>query len=133
MRLEVTRRSDIALRSLAALGMADHRLSAAELGRQVQATATFIPQAVGPLVVAGWVSSGPGRTGGYRLEVSLDDISIRDVIEAIEGPIETDRCVIARRPSATPDPCALHPAWTTARRHLIDQLAATPVSSLERT
>ncbi|MEI2650942.1 MAG: Rrf2 family transcriptional regulator [Microthrixaceae bacterium] len=130
MRLEVTRRSDIAVRALLALEEADGRITAAELGERIDASPKFVPHAVGPLVTAGWVTSDPGRTGGYALATPLDDISLRDVVECIEGPIDSGRCVVAKRPCSADAPCALHLAWTNARRHLVDNLASTAMSSL---
>jgi Rrf2 family protein len=130
MRLEVTRRSDLAARALVLLGRTGARMKAGELAEALGTTAGFVPQVLSSLVAAGWVRSDPGPTGGYSLTSSLDDISILQVVESVEGPTDTGRCVLADRPCNASGPCALHHPWTAARNHLLDELAGTPVSSL---
>ena len=130
MRLEVTRRSDLAARALVHLGRTGGRTKAGQLAAALETTAGFIPQVVSSLVAAGWVRSDPGPTGGYSLVTSLDDISILDVIESVEGPTDSGRCVLADRPCGATGPCALHHPWTRARGHLLQELADTPVAAL---
>lgn len=125
MRLEVSRRADLAVRALAVLGSADRRMKATELAELLGATAGFIPQVVSPLVERGWVRSEPGPTGGYACQISLADISVLEVIEAVEGPTETGRCVLADRPCSGDGHCALHVPWRAARSELLDILAGT--------
>lgn len=131
VRLELTRRADLAVRALLALGD-DRRLKAVELAEELDATPSFIPQVMSPLVRARWVRSEPGPTGGYALTVDLGAVSVLQVIEAVEGPTELERCVIADRPCDEHGPCALHEAWSAARGALLTRLAATPVGSLPR-
>jgi Rrf2 family iron-sulfur cluster assembly transcriptional regulator len=129
VRLEVTRKSDLAVRVLRAL--ADHpgvRMKASQLADIVGSTAGFVPQVVTPLVEAGWVHSVPGPTGGYALVADLADISILSVVEAIEGPTDSGRCVLANRPCGEEGNCALHLAWTRARAELLRELDAVSVA-----
>ena len=65
MRLEVTRRSDLAIRALLALHAGPERTKAAQLAEQVGTTKGFLTQVMNPLVQQGWVRSEPGPTGGY--------------------------------------------------------------------
>ncbi len=106
MRLEVTRKTDLATRALLELGAADSRAKAADLAARLGTTPGFLSQVIAPLVAQGWVRSEPGPTGGYRAMVSLDHLSLRDVIEAVEGPTDTGRCVLEDRPcGGDDDPC----------------------------
>lgn len=70
----------------------------------------------------------PGPTGGYTLVADLADISILAVVEAIEGPTDSGRCVLANRPCAEDGSCALHVAWTRARAELLRELDAISVA-----
>lgn len=130
MRLEITRRSDLATRALLALAAADARLKSAQLAEQIGTTAGFVPQVLAPLAARGWVRSDPGPTGGYRLAADLADVSVLDVIEAIEGPTDTGRCVLEDRSCGRGGPCALHQPWSTARGHLLAELAETPIAAI---
>jgi Rrf2 family protein len=110
------------------LGSTDTRLKGPALADELQTTPAFVAQVVGPLVKSGWVRSDPGPTGGYACRVGLDDVSVLEVIEAVDGPTDLGRCVVADRPCDSGVPCALHVAWTRARQELVGVLAATSLS-----
>ncbi len=88
----------------------------------------FVSQVLNPLVRAGWVRSDPGPSGGYSLTVDLDSVSVLAVIEAIEGPTDSGRCVLADRACDEAGTCALHVPWLRARAELLRQLDATSVA-----
>ena len=117
------------MRSLQALAASTTRVKGPELAAEVGSTAGFVSQVLTPLVRAGWVRSDPGPAGGYSLVADLDHVSVLDVIEAVEGPTDTGRCVLADRPCSAEGPCALHHAWQRARAQLLDQLDAIPVAA----
>ncbi len=133
MRLEVTRRTDLATRALIALATSGRRHKASELAETLDASPGFLSQAMTPIVNEGWVRSVPGRTGGYTAVASLDDLSVLDVVEAVEGPTDVNRCVLEDRTCAVGQRCALHDAWAQARSHLLRDLAATPLSAVAHT
>ena len=109
------------------------RVKAAELAEVLGTTPGFVPQVLHPLVAQGWVDSEPGPTGGYARVAPLERISVLDVIEAVDGPTVTGRCVLEDRPCTESGPCALHHPWSRARAHLLDELGATPLSDLDVT
>jgi Rrf2 family protein len=130
MRLEVTRRSDLATKTLIALAAAGRRVKAAELAELLGTTAGFVPQVAAPLVAKGWIRSDPGPTGGYVSVAPLADVSVLDVIEAVEGPSDTGRCVLEDRPCSGGGQCALHVPWTRARGHLLAELSDTSIAQV---
>lgn len=105
-------------------------MKGAALAERVGASPGFLSQAMTPLVAAGWVRSEPGPTGGYVLAADLSAVSLLEVIEAVEGPTEANRCVLEDRPCSASGPCALHQPWSRARAELTSELAATPLSDL---
>jgi Rrf2 family protein len=129
VRLEVTRKSDLAVRALRTLAdlAPGHRIKGPDLAERVGSTPGFVAQVVTPLVRAGWVASEPGPTGGYSLRVDLTSVSVLAVVEAVEGPTDTGRCVLADRPCSETGPCALHTAWQRARAELLRELDGTSV------
>src|SRR5262245_494536 len=98
MRLEISRRADLAVRALLAIDRAPDRIKADALAADLATTAGFVPQVVGPLVKRGWVRSDPGPRGGYSAVVALERVSVLDVIEAIDGPTDVGQCVVADGP-----------------------------------
>jgi Rrf2 family protein len=130
MRLEITRRAELAIRAMVVMGAAEARMKSAAIAGELGTTSAFVPQIVGPLVKAGWVRSDPGPTGGYAGCTSLDEVTVLDVIEAVDGATDAGRCVVADRPCVEGSPCALHVAWTRARKELVDVLGGTRISDL---
>jgi Rrf2 family iron-sulfur cluster assembly transcriptional regulator len=126
MRLEITRRADLGVRVLGALQPPGTRRKASELAEELGTTAGFLAQVLSPLVRAGWVASVPGPAGGYV--ATTDAVSALDVIEAVDGPTDDGRCVVAGGPCDPRHPCTLHAAWASARASLLSVLAATPVA-----
>lgn len=130
MRLEVTRRAELAVRALAFLGRTTERVKGSVLADELGTTSAFVAQVIGPLVKAGWVRSDPGPSGGYVNCVSLDEVNVLDVIEAVDGVTDTGRCVVADRLCDSDSPCALHVAWTQARGELIKILGGMSLSDV---
>jgi Rrf2 family iron-sulfur cluster assembly transcriptional regulator len=130
MRLEITRRADLAVRAMVLLSSGSRRWKAPELAHSLGTTTGFATQAVGPLVKAGWVRSLPGPSGGYTAIDGADTVSVLDVIESVDGATDQGRCVVADRACDARHPCALHVAWGHARSELTRSLGATPLSTL---
>ena len=130
MRLEITRQADLAVRALVALAQAPARMKSAELAELLDTTAGFIPQIMSPLVRAGWVASDPGPTGGYRTTVDVHTLNVLEVVEAVDGPTDTGRCVVIDKPCDGASPCALHVAWARARGELMSALRSMPLSAV---
>lgn len=130
MRLEITRRAELAVRALAFLGGTTERVKGSVLADELGTTSAFVAQVIGPLVKVGWVQSDPGPSGGYVNCVSLDAVSVLDVIEAVDGVTDTGRCVVADRLCDSESPCALHHAWTQARGELTKILGGMSLSDV---
>ena len=130
MRLEISRRADLAVRALLLLADADGRCKAAELAERLETTVGFVPQVVAPLVQRGWVRSDPGPRGGYAAATDLDQVTVLDVVEAVDGPTDLGHCVVADGPCGGAPHCALHVAWGRARDVLLDELRGVSLEQL---
>lgn len=106
------------------------RAKAAELAERLGTTTGFVAQVMAPLVSSGWVRSDPGPAGGYVATVAPGAVSVLEVIEAVDGPTETGRCVLEDRPCSGAAECALHQPWARARGAMRGELAALPLSDL---
>ena len=102
------------------------RTKSVELAEAIGTTPGFLSQAMTPLAAKGWVRSEPGPSGGYVLTADLADVSVLDVIEAIEGPSDAGRCVLEDRPCGG----ALHQPWQRARTQLLDELSNSSLATL---
>lgn len=108
-------------------------MRAREMAPVLGTSPQYLPQVLGPLVAAGWLSSDPGPKGGYRLITDLAHRSMLELIEHTEGPVSTDTCVLKGGPCGHLDYCAIHLPWTEARTALMERLDAIRVSgAIER-
>jgi len=132
MRLELSRRTDLALRVLWELNRRGDRMKRTELATEVGTTPDFLARIMTPLVRSGWVISEVGRTGGYEVSADLSTLSMLEVIEAVEGAPDDGRCVFRGSPCQTGETCALHDAWSRARGALMEELERTPVWATDK-
>ena len=95
----VKRETDYALRSLLRLAETDDFLSVNALAEAVEAPEFFLRKIMQRLNQAGFVESHQGPFGGYRLAAPVEDVSLLDVIETVQGPLVMNECF------AQPDIC----------------------------
>lgn len=123
MRLELTRSSDLAIRLLREVSESTGPVKTVDLARKVGATPAFLTKIAQPLVANGWIVSSPGPHGGYEAGAGIELVSILEVIEAVEGPTVTGRCVLQGGVCDPSKPCSIHEPWVAARSTLLDSLA----------
>ena len=68
------------------------RLSAAELSGETGVPLPTAQKLMGKLAVAGLLTSARGAGGGFTLARGIDEISLADIVEAVEGPIAMTQC-----------------------------------------
>jgi Rrf2 family protein len=90
----------------------------------------FLPQVLQELQRAGLVSSRPGRAGGYSLARLPRTITIREIVEALEGPIEANQCAMRGGPCHWEDVCALHWVWSSAKEAMAAQLGRATLAQV---
>jgi cysteine desulfurase len=133
MRLQLTRRSDYAIRASIALALEAPGRSytpAPRIAARMRIPPSVIPQVLGDLSRAGIVETAAGKNGGYRLVRPPVLLPVLDVIEAVEGPSRATRCSLGDGACDGAEPCALHETWTAAQAAFIDILAGTSLADL---
>lgn len=134
--MRVSAKSDYALRALIELargsaeGSQPRPISADELGRRQGIPSGFLQAILADLRRAGIVASQRGQSGGWRLSRSTDDVSVADVIRAVDGPLVS---VHGDRPEAVAynDAAqALQLVWIAARSSLRDVCERVTLSAL---
>lgn len=131
MKLVATRRTDYGIRALLYLAREPGtRVKAAEISRAMVIPQGFLHQVLQELQRARLVDSRPSRHGGYRLAVAPAEVSVLDVVEAIEGPLQAEECVLRRGPCRSDDACVLHGVWSGAHESLRRELGAATLDRL---
>ena len=118
--MRVSAKSDYALRALIAMASRSDgkAVSAEELGRLQDIPHGFLQAILADLRRAGIVMSQRGQSGGWRMAREAGDVSVADVIRAVDGPLVS---VDGLRPEAVNYNDAaevLQHVWIAARRAL---------------
>src|SRR5687768_1027921 len=114
MKLELSSEGRYALRALVYLARDAERGELVTAGRISAETAVprrLLARVMAKLSRAGLVQSSEGKGGGARLARPPEEITLRDAVEAVEGPFEISHCIMQQRPCGEGRPCALHDAW----------------------
>ena len=91
--MRITLESDYALRIVSALAATDSITDAKSLSEKTSVTIRFTLKILHKLVQGGIVSSFKGINGGYKLKAEPTAITLKRVIELIDGPIIIARCL----------------------------------------
>jgi Rrf2 family iron-sulfur cluster assembly transcriptional regulator len=131
MRLDLTKRSDYAIRAM--LLLAHNKgglLSSRKIAQEMKIPPRFLPQIMGDLTHAGLVEAHPGRAGGYRLPEGAGEVSLLTVIQAVEGDPHRLVCVLRGTPCGTDGECAVHDIFFSAEGALIDRLGGNTLNGV---
>jgi len=133
--MQITQTADYAVRTVVYLAThgGDGPVAAAAIAKEMTIPGDYISKVIQALSRAGLVESVPGRNGGARLARSPSDLSMLEIIEAVDGPVALTRCVI--RPGACPRDryCVVHKFWKKAQRGLVGLLSETKIADICRT
>jgi Rrf2 family iron-sulfur cluster assembly transcriptional regulator len=91
--MRITLEADYAVRIIDSLASEGGRLDARSISERTGVTLRFTLKILRKLNQAGIVRSYKGVTGGYELNARPECINLRQVIEAVDGPIVISRCL----------------------------------------
>lgn len=133
MKMELGRRTDYSIRAVLHLarnwgGPGRQKARAIAVGMGIPEK--YLPQVLAALVRTGLVESVPGPEGGYRLAVDPGDITLLALIEAVDGPISSEECILRGGGCARVDRCAVHDTWAEAQQAMRGRLADTRFDDL---
>ena len=133
--MQLTRAADYGIRAMVHLAglPTDSRCSVSELARITEVPDAFLTKVMRRLAAAGLIVSHRGPTGGFQLNVAPASISLLQVVEAIEGPIQLNLCTGActGAPTCTRESwCPVHVVWQHAQAKLRETLGAACLQAL---
>jgi Rrf2 family protein len=117
--MQITRETDYAIRCVdylsdkwGAVTMVD------EIAKGKCVPKSFLAKILQKLTKASIVKSYRGVKGGFELARSPKDITLLDVIEAIQGPVAMNVCALDETMCGFSSSCAIHPVWIEIRREV---------------
>jgi len=130
--MQLTRAADYAVRVMIHLAtLPDHeRALLPALARATGTPESFLSKVLQALCRAGFIASRRGQSGGFEILPPGRRASIRAVIEAIEGPICLNLCLISGASCSRKPYCPAHPIWAKAQEAMLTVLNTATVADL---
>ncbi len=112
------------MRALIYLAWAGERATADRISAEAHVPRRLLARILAKLSRAGLVESEQGRGGGSRLARPASEITLREAVEAVEGPFGVFRCIMENRACGEGAPCVLHDAWEEGQQTILEYLDA---------
>ena len=122
-RFAVTAMVDLALRP----GTAPMTL--AEISERQKISLSYLEQLFGKLRRKGIVNSVRGPGGGYRLAKGMAEVSVADIILAVDEPLDATQCG-GKENCRDEKKCITHDLWMRLNTHVLDYLGAVTLKQL---
>src|SRR5512142_1882427 len=134
--IRINRQTDYAVRVLLALakqGM-ETRVPTPAIQKEMLIPGALMRRIVAELARAQLIKTYPGRDGGITLARPAAEITLRDVVEAFEGPILLSECLEARSEADCPfrANCPVSSKWGRVQVAMLRELAAISFEQLAR-
>jgi len=130
--MQITRQADYAVRAvlhLARVGNTE-RSATSTVAKEQKIPPSFLAKIISQLSVAGLLHTSRGARGGVRLAREPKDISLLEVIEAIDGPILLNECVRGTGVCSFEEHCPIRAVWCEAQDELVRRLKKTNFAAL---
>ena len=132
MQVTMDRKGDYSVRAM--LDIARYygkgRRKAREIATVMDMPARYATQILADLVRHDLLTAVAGPDGGYTLAQPPGEITLLDVVDAVEGPTTLDTCVLRGGPCDWTEVCPVHVTWWNAQAAFIDTLAGVTFAEL---
>ncbi|MGH8121048.1 MAG: Fe-S cluster assembly transcription factor [Gammaproteobacteria bacterium] len=129
--MKLTTKGRYAVTAMLDLALHDEKgpINLAEIARRQDISLAYLEQLFSKLRKNSLVESARGPGGGYRLKRSAGEISVRDVIEAVDEPVDTTRCG-GQENCQGELRCLTHDLWDELNQQISDFLRGVTLGEL---
>ncbi len=132
--VRLTRAGEYAIRGMVYLSQqqsTDALTLIADIARTQKVSSSFLAKVFQSLSRAGLVESQRGAAGGVALGRPAHEISLRDIVEAVEGPVALNVCLVSDDPCENAENCPLAPVWREAQKRLLTVLESATLDKFD--
>jgi Rrf2 family protein len=125
--MQITRQADYAIRAVlhvSKLGQ-NQLVSTSQIAEAQHIPPSFLAKIISQLSLAGVLQTARGARGGVTLAKPPTQITLLEVVEAIDGPILLNQCVNDEHACNFGQECPLQPVWCNAQSELVQRLSET--------
>lgn len=130
--MQLTRAADYGVRVMIYLaGRAEgERTMLPTLAEATGTPMSFLSKVLQALARAQLITSWRGKAGGFAILPAGRSASMLDVIEAVDGPIVLNTCLISGESCGRKKHCPAHPVWVRAQQAMLDVLTEASIAVL---
>ena len=130
--MQITRREEYGLKGLLFLAQQprENVYLVSEISRVQKIPEKFLAKIFQRLSKVGLLRSIRGSRGGFPLRKPAGEITMLEVIEALEGPIVINRCLLRKGECGEEEGCPLYGIWEEAQESLLKVLDRTTIEDL---
>ncbi|KAA0206206.1 Rrf2 family transcriptional regulator [Candidatus Uhrbacteria bacterium] len=103
-------------------------LSVKEAASDMGMSQGYLEEVAGALKAQGLIEGRQGPGGGYRLAKAANEISAKDVVEALEGPVALVACMDGGCP--VEGKCGSKKLWGFLQKNVLETLDTTSIGDL---
>ena len=130
--MQITRQADYAVRAVLHLASnGDQRIATSMIAEKQRIPPSFLAKIISQLSIAGLLHTSRGARGGVTLARDAKDITLLEVVEAIDGPIQLNECVGDGGICSFDETCPLRPVWCDAQEELVGRLKSTNFADMK--
>ncbi len=132
--MQLTREADYGIRSVLYLSRQPYKKVSFvnEISEEYKIPRSFLAKILQKLVRAKIVRSYRGVKGGFSLARQARDITVLDVLEAIEGKLALNICVSDKKKCSFSKHCPSHILWMNVQARVVDTLKKANFDELSR-
>lgn len=122
--MQITRQADYATRAILYLARNRNgeRVATSQVAKEQKIPSSFLAKIISQLSIAGLLHTSRGARGGVRLARDPKNITLLEVVEAIDGPIRLNECVDGNGICSFEGNCPMQLVWCDARNALVAKL-----------
>ena len=125
--MQITRQADYAVRAVLHLARVGNkeRSATSTIAKEQNIPPSFLAKIISQLSIAGLLHTSRGARGGVTLAREPGEITLLEVVEAIDGPIQLNECVGNDGACTFDEDCPIKPVWCDAQDELVNRLKST--------
>jgi Rrf2 family protein len=130
--LQISRKSDYAIRGMVYLASQplDKISLLGDIAIEMEIPQTFLSKIFQQFNKFGLVKSYRGAGGGFQLGRPAGEITLLEIVEAVEGKIVPNRCIMAEGICGRDVTCTVHPVWKNIQKSMRDILSRVTLKHL---
>jgi Rrf2 family protein len=113
-----------------ALNCADGPVCLRDISKRQGITEKYLWHLINPLKSAGVIESVRGAHGGYILAKPLSEISIKEIVRALEGPLTLVKCVEKPGSCTKAKSCVARDVWVEVAEKISQTLEAVTLKDI---